>query len=63
MFCQGGCYSTSYYAAAKQFDASLSTRTPHCEFYYSSFSRLFPLLAEEGASMLEYIESSPYTVN
>lgn len=60
MFCQGGCYSTSYYAAGKEFDASLSTRTPHCEFYYASFSRLFPIVAEEGPALLEYLESVPY---
>ncbi|MCR6727079.1 radical SAM/SPASM domain-containing protein [Agrobacterium fabrum] len=62
MFCQGGCFSTSYYAAGKQFEASLSTRTPHCEFYYASFSRLFPILADEGPAMLAYLESIPYLV-
>lgn len=60
MFCQGGCYSTSYFAAKKQVDASFSTRTPHCEFYYASFTQLLALLAREGTFIPDYLQSTPY---
>ncbi len=60
MFCQGGCYSTSYYAADNDLEASFRTRTPHCEYYFSAFSLLLDFVASEGAALLPYLESTPY---
>jgi uncharacterized protein len=60
MFCQGGCYSTSYYAAKKELDESFSTKTPHCEYYYASFTRLLSLVAKEGEMLPKYLQSTPY---
>jgi len=60
MFCQGGCYSTSYFAAGKDLEASFWTKTPHCEFYYSAFSRLLTLMAKDTMAIPQYLQSTPY---
>ena len=60
MFCQGGCYSTSYFAAGKDLASSFWTKTPHCEFYYSAFSRLLTLMAKEAQAIPQYLQSTPY---
>ncbi|MCU1769693.1 radical SAM/SPASM domain-containing protein [Pseudomonas protegens] len=60
MFCQGGCYSTSYYASDRQMSESFTQKTPHCEFYYRSFSNMLPFVAIEAKALPGYINSIPY---
>ncbi|WPN47862.1 radical SAM/SPASM domain-containing protein [Pseudomonas sp. P8_241] len=60
MFCQGGCYSTSYYASNKDVPASFTKKTPHCEFYYQSFSTMLGYVASDPSGLAEYINSTPY---
>ncbi|MGU3345374.1 radical SAM protein [Pseudomonas monsensis] len=60
MFCQGGCYSTSYYASNKDVSASFAKKTPHCEFYYQSFSTMLGYVASGPSGLAEYINSTPY---
>jgi len=54
MFCQGGCYSTSYFKSNKDINASFTTKTPHCDYFYRTFERLIKDFMQEGKSLIQY---------
>jgi uncharacterized protein len=60
MFCQGGCYSTSYFESGKDIAASFQQRTPHCEYFYRTFSRLLPDFVSDARGLLKYAYSNQH---
>lgn len=53
-FCQGGCFSTSYFSSGKNFESSLTKRTPHCEYFYHSFEYLMKDFIASSRNLMEY---------